>query len=76
MARDLLSPDRLRQSEIFNPSFVRQILVTPPHQRLRWHYFMLWQMVGVEIWRETFVASGAYRGPKPVATRTRGTEGA
>jgi hypothetical protein len=33
------------------------VLDARPHQRLRWHYFMLWQMIGVEIWRDTFTAS-------------------
>ncbi len=25
-----------------------------PRQRLRWHYFLLWQMIGVETWLATF----------------------
>lgn len=54
MARELLSPDQLRKSGIFNPDFVQAVLKARPHQRLRWHYFMLWQMIGVETWRATF----------------------
>jgi asparagine synthase (glutamine-hydrolysing) len=57
LALDVLAPDRLRASNVFNPDFVQQVLDARPHQRLRWHYFMLWQMIGVEIWRETFVGS-------------------
>ena len=34
-----------------------------PHPRLRWHYFMLWQMIGVELWRDIFTES-------PTATPT------
>jgi asparagine synthase (glutamine-hydrolysing) len=54
MVREMLSPDRLRRSGIFNPEFVRAVLKAAPHQRLRWHYFLLWQMIGVETWLETF----------------------
>jgi asparagine synthase (glutamine-hydrolysing) len=54
MARELLTPARLAETGVFNPTFVQQVLAAKPHQRLRWHYFMLWQMIGVELWRETF----------------------
>lgn len=54
MAREMLSPDRLRRSGIFNPDFVRAVLNAEPHQRLRWHYFLLWQMIGVETWLSMF----------------------
>jgi asparagine synthase (glutamine-hydrolysing) len=57
MAHELLTPARLRQTEIFNPAFVKQVLKAKPHQRLRWHYFLLWQMIGVELWREIFTGS-------------------
>jgi asparagine synthase (glutamine-hydrolysing) len=57
MARSLLTPERLRRSGIFNPSFVRAVLDATPHQRLRWHYFLLWQMIGVELWRENFAGN-------------------
>ena len=39
---------------MFNPEFVRAVLAAKPHQRLRWHYFMLWQMIGVEMWQDIF----------------------
>jgi asparagine synthase (glutamine-hydrolysing) len=54
MVREMLSPDRLRRSGIFNPEFVQAVLKAQPHQRLRWHYFLLWQMIGVETWLATF----------------------
>ncbi len=57
MARELLTPERLRRSGVFNPDFVRAVVEAQPHQRLRWHYFMLWQMIGVELWREAFIGS-------------------
>jgi len=54
MIADMLSPERLRRSGIFNPEFVRAVLKAAPRQRLRWHYFLLWQMLGVETWLEAF----------------------
>jgi asparagine synthase (glutamine-hydrolysing) len=58
MALDVLTPDRLRQSGVFNTDFVQSVLDAKPHSRLRWHYFLLWQMIGVELWREIFVEPG------------------
>jgi asparagine synthase (glutamine-hydrolysing) len=62
MAREVLTPERLRRSGVFNPDFVRGVLAAKPHQRLRWHYFMLWQMIGFELWSDIFV-----EGRSPVA---------
>jgi asparagine synthase (glutamine-hydrolysing) len=56
MALELLTPERLRRTGIFNPAFVRDVVAARPRQRLRWHYFMLWQMVGLELWHEAFQA--------------------
>jgi asparagine synthase (glutamine-hydrolysing) len=41
-------------SGLFNYRFVEEILEYPPHPNLRWHYFMLWMMVGVKEWTEVF----------------------
>jgi asparagine synthase (glutamine-hydrolysing) len=57
MARELLTPDRLRRAGIFNPKFVDRVLAAQPKQRLRWHYFMLWQMIGFELWNDIFIES-------------------
>jgi asparagine synthase (glutamine-hydrolysing) len=59
MALDVLAPDRLRQSGVFNVDFVQKVLEAKPHPRLRWHYFLLWQMIGVELWNEIFIDSAA-----------------
>ena len=59
MAREVLTPDRLRKSGVFNPKFVQSVLDAKPNQRLRWHYFMLWQMIGFELWHDTFIGSAA-----------------
>jgi asparagine synthase (glutamine-hydrolysing) len=60
MARELLTPSRLREGGVFNPDFVRSVLAAKPRQRLRWHYFMLWQMIGTQLWQETFIERRAY----------------
>jgi asparagine synthase (glutamine-hydrolysing) len=66
MAREVLTAERLRRTGVFNPQFVQRVLHARPHQRMRWHYFALWQMIGVELWHETFVD----RSPAPAALRT------
>ena len=56
MARDMLTPDAARGrpgSSI--PSSSRLCSTAKPHQRLRWHYFLLWQMIGFEMWHEMFI---------------------
>ena len=73
LAREMLTPQRLRASGVFNPEFVESVLRARPHQRLRWHYFVLWQMIGVELWRDIFLGSGPalsapVDSPRPAAT--------
>jgi asparagine synthase (glutamine-hydrolysing) len=70
MAREMLTPHRLRRSGVFNPTFVQEVLKARPHQRLRWHYFLLWQMIGVELWQEIFMGAGTV--PCSDATRSSG----
>jgi asparagine synthase (glutamine-hydrolysing) len=60
LAYELLTPERLRKTGIFNPEFVQRVLAAKPRPRLRWHYFLLWQMIGVELWRDLFIDSGSY----------------
>jgi asparagine synthase (glutamine-hydrolysing) len=67
MALEVLTPNRLRQSGVFNPDFVQRVLQAKPHPRLRWHYFVLWQMIGVELWREIFLETE----PSPARPATR-----
>jgi asparagine synthase (glutamine-hydrolysing) len=74
LARELLTPERLRRSGIFNPGFVAGVVRAAPHQRLRWHYFLLWQMIGVELWQEAFTA-GARPAPSSVPAGSHGRSG-
>jgi asparagine synthase (glutamine-hydrolysing) len=66
-AREMLSAGRLQQSGIFNPGFVRAVLAAAPHQRLRWHYFMLWQMIGVQTWLAEFAQGSAQGQARPAS---------
>jgi asparagine synthase (glutamine-hydrolysing) len=67
LAREMLSADRLRRSGIFNPGFVRAVLGATPSQRLRWHYFMLWQMIGVQTWLAEFAQGSAQGQARPAS---------
>jgi asparagine synthase (glutamine-hydrolysing) len=67
LAREFLTPARLRRTGIFNPAFVQGVLKAQPHQRLRWHYFLLWQMIGVEMWQARFVEHQALAASAPAS---------
>jgi asparagine synthase (glutamine-hydrolysing) len=69
MARELLTTSRLRAGGVFNPEFVRTVLAAKPRQRLRWHYFMLWQMIGTQLWQETFIEQRAFAPTQGVYAR-------
>jgi asparagine synthase (glutamine-hydrolysing) len=57
MAAELLNDSRVRNRGIFNPKFVHDVINSRPQGRLRWHYFMLWQMIGIEMWCDRFLKS-------------------
>ncbi len=76
MARELLTPERLARSGVFNPEFVRGVLDAKPHQRMRWHYFMLWQMIGFELWHDVFIESQAVTTSRGGSVRPAAAEGA
>lgn len=52
--RELITSGWCRESRLFNPTFVQHVLDYPAHPNLRWHYFMVWMMLGVKIWMEVF----------------------
>lgn len=76
LAHELLTPQRLQRTGIFNPQFVRGVLDATPRQRLRWHYFVLWQMIGVETWHDIFIERGSVAGMPTHPRRRTATEGA
>ena len=42
------------ETGLFRYAFVRTVLDATPHPNLRWHYFMVWMMLGVKEWMEVF----------------------
>ena len=53
-----LTEEWCRETGIFNYEFVRRILDASPHPNLRWHYFMVWMMLGVKVWMKVFSVRG------------------
>jgi asparagine synthase (glutamine-hydrolysing) len=54
MARDLLSPERLRRNGLFNPEYVAKL--QDEHERgVANHRKLLWTLLSFELWRESFV---------------------
>ncbi|MCB9098306.1 MAG: asparagine synthase (glutamine-hydrolyzing) [Anaerolineales bacterium] len=57
VAERVLTRRRVEARGWFNYDYLRRILDHPPHPRLRWHYFMLWLGLGLEIWAQMFLES-------------------
>jgi asparagine synthase (glutamine-hydrolysing) len=54
LARDLLSPERLRRGGLFNPEYVAKL--QDEHERgVANHRKLLWTLLSFELWRESFV---------------------
>jgi asparagine synthase (glutamine-hydrolysing) len=54
LARDLLSPERLRRGGLFNPDYVAKL--QDEHERgVANHRKLLWTLLSFELWRESFV---------------------
>ncbi len=58
LAERYLNENVVRENGIFNPQFIKQVQAYKPSKGLRWHYFMLYMMIGTHIWLELFEASG------------------
>lgn len=54
LANKYLTRKRLEEDGLFNPQFVNNIVRARPSPRLRWHYFMLYLMIGTNIWIDIF----------------------
>jgi asparagine synthase (glutamine-hydrolysing) len=54
LARDLLSPERIRRGGVFNPSYVERL--QDEHERgIANHRKLLWTLLMFELWHESFV---------------------
>ncbi len=54
LTQEYLSVNRIKRDGLFNPSFVTSVLNAKPDKRLRWHYFLLYLMIGTAIWIDLF----------------------
>ena len=62
LAHDLLSPERLRRTGLFNPDYVARL--QNEHERgIANHRKLLWTLLSFELWRESFVET-----PKRIET--------
>jgi asparagine synthase (glutamine-hydrolysing) len=55
VAERVLNKERIIKQDIFNYKYIHKILHYPPHFRLRWHYFFLWNLIGFQIWYDMFL---------------------
>ena len=55
VAEQMLTRTRVEEQGLFNYAYIRRILDHRPHPRLRWHYFVLWLLVGFHIWYDMFI---------------------
>ncbi|HEY6807050.1 MAG TPA: asparagine synthase (glutamine-hydrolyzing) [Pyrinomonadaceae bacterium] len=66
LARDLLSPERVRRAGVFNPEFVSRL--QDEHERgVANHRKLLWTLLMFELWHESFIAT-----PRRIETSVNG----
>ncbi|MFQ5565148.1 MAG: asparagine synthase (glutamine-hydrolyzing) [Paracoccaceae bacterium] len=58
LAESVLLDPGFAERRIFRRSFIEAVLDARPAPRLRWHYFMLWQMIGFDFWCRQFMEGG------------------
>ncbi|MCP4903313.1 MAG: asparagine synthase (glutamine-hydrolyzing) [bacterium] len=46
---------------IFRHSFIDEILQSRPSPRMRWHYFVLWMILGLKFWQEIFLEGRSWQ---------------
>lgn len=55
LAEKVLSKESVKERGIFNYGYIRSILDARPSQSMRWHYFFLLNLVGLEYWFRIFI---------------------
>lgn len=69
LARDLLSPERVRRAGVFNPAYVARL--QDEHERgIANHRKLLWTLLMFELWHESFVET-----PRRIETSVGSREG-
>lgn len=67
--RERLTRQEVEELGFFNYEFIEKILKHPPHPRLRWHYFMIWIMLGFHQWHDIFIKKNGFRDNAPEGYR-------
>ncbi len=55
LARRELTREYIREQKIFNFGFIEGVLDHPPHRWMRWHYFLIWLILGTKVWENLFI---------------------
>jgi asparagine synthase (glutamine-hydrolysing) len=54
-AERILTRERVESQGLFNYNYIQRIINHTPSKRMYWHYFYLWNVVGVTIWQQMFL---------------------
>lgn len=54
-AQAILTPEQVERQGIFNYDYLRIIIEHPPSPSMFWHYFFLWNAIGITIWLKMFM---------------------
>jgi asparagine synthase (glutamine-hydrolysing) len=54
LADEFLSREYTETVGLFNPDFIARVRGLPQAKATRWHYFMLYLMLGVHLWVEIY----------------------
>lgn len=63
VAQQILTRERVEAQGLFNYGYLHQIMNYPPSPKMYWHYFFLWNVVGITIWQQMFL-QGDLRSPQ------------
>jgi asparagine synthase (glutamine-hydrolysing) len=58
-AERVLTRQRVEEQGLFNYDYLQRIIHHAPDKRMFWHYFFLWNVVGVTIWQQMFIQNDA-----------------
>jgi asparagine synthase (glutamine-hydrolysing) len=54
-AERILTKERVMSQGLFNYEYLRRIIEHKPTPRMFWHYFFLWNAIGITIWEDIFI---------------------
>lgn len=54
-AQQILTRERVESQGLFNYDYLNRIIEYPSSPKMYWHYFFLWNVVGVTIWQQMFL---------------------